>query len=561
MTAENQEILRSASCIFRGVEYVVSAWVMDNDTLTVEVEDKLTADQWRGSFDSSYVEDLTRKTGNFKQFNIFISMLDSALAQASEAVTLDLLTYSDLEMLRNRKAGLGTRSIPGAQKAALNTKRYLIVTYTVEFDRIHYPLPLPYQGKPDPVALQNTIRDLKVEIKRLKSQIQSDFRSVELQKLQKQYDILYAEKQEVEDKFLHYRREVKNTSSGSAAKEVRILKSVVRNLEEELMHEKSKNQRSTSKRNQEYKSLLEELEELRASERNLKARVKSLMNELNVLKRGSFVRRTSRSPSIPKAKRNNPPSGSRKPLSILNRSDERSRVRGTSLKNHSRERSHSREGRRSSASSLASRSRTPSPGGMRFPRFDPTAYIEEKKRRQEEAQLKLVRERSLSGGKRSRFPGSKERGQSRSRPSSVSEGRTRRHSRGSSVGSITSRRSSSGLSDVEIMSDTSEARRRKIRDVIKPDKTSSSSAWNSPNVPYRRKPGTVSTRRLMSTPNPNMNPARAAKLASKGRIRKKDLQDYGVEDRSHEMYNRSSEMAEIDARLSALQQFMKENIG
>lgn len=73
------------------------------------------------------------------------------------------------------------------------------------------------------------------------------------------YDILYAEKQEVEDKFLHYRREVKNTSSGSAAKEVRILKSVVRNLEEELMHEKSKNQRSTSKRNQEYKALLEEV--------------------------------------------------------------------------------------------------------------------------------------------------------------------------------------------------------------------------------------------------------------------------------------------------------------
>ena len=55
--------------------------------------------------------------------------------QASDSVTLDLLTYADLESLRNRKAGTGTKSIPGAQKAALSTKRYLIVTYTVEFDR------------------------------------------------------------------------------------------------------------------------------------------------------------------------------------------------------------------------------------------------------------------------------------------------------------------------------------------------------------------------------------------------------------------------------------------
>lgn len=37
--------------------------------------------------------------------------------------------------------------------------------------RIHYPLPLPYQGKPDPVALQDTIRDLRSEIKRLKVQV------------------------------------------------------------------------------------------------------------------------------------------------------------------------------------------------------------------------------------------------------------------------------------------------------------------------------------------------------------------------------------------------------
>ncbi|PIK41326.1 putative coiled-coil domain-containing protein, partial [Apostichopus japonicus] len=276
------------------------------------------------------------------------------------------------------------------------------------------------------------------------------------------YDALLTEKQEIEDDFLRYRREVKNTSSGSAAKEVRILKSVVRNLEEELMHEKSKNQRATNKRNQEYKTLMEELEELRASERNLKARVKSLMNELNVLKRGNLSRRTSRSPNFPKPQRNNPPSASRRPLSVLNRSSERSRVGGAGFANRNRERSHSREGRRSSASSLVGRSRTPSPAGMKEPRFDPTAYIEEKKRRQQEAKLKLnrSRERSLSGGRRPGLLGSQERGRSRTRPSPHTIGHRKGHSRGSSVGSVGSRRSSSGLSDVEVLSDASEGRRR-----------------------------------------------------------------------------------------------------
>lgn len=58
------------------------------------------------------------------------------------------------------------------------------------------------------------------------------------------------------------------------------------------MKEKTRHQRSTSKRSQEYRDLLEEVEELRASERNLRVRVKSLTNELAVYKRDRV--RTSR---------------------------------------------------------------------------------------------------------------------------------------------------------------------------------------------------------------------------------------------------------------------------
>ena len=77
-------------------------------------------------------------------------MVESALTKTSDSVTLDLLTYGDLQSLRNQKAS----TQPAAASCdSLNSKRYLILTYSVEFDRIHYPLPLPYLGKPDPVAL------------------------------------------------------------------------------------------------------------------------------------------------------------------------------------------------------------------------------------------------------------------------------------------------------------------------------------------------------------------------------------------------------------------------
>lgn len=42
------------------------------------------------------IEELTRKTGNFKRFPIFVNMLLSAISQRSDAVFIDLLTTSDL---------------------------------------------------------------------------------------------------------------------------------------------------------------------------------------------------------------------------------------------------------------------------------------------------------------------------------------------------------------------------------------------------------------------------------------------------------------------------------
>jgi coiled-coil domain-containing protein 61 len=81
-------------------------------------------------------------------------------------VFVDLLTYADLEMLKARKEKAGGGGAGGGFQRALppNNKRYLILTYAAEFDRVHFPLPLLYEDAPDPAALKRTIAELRSEL-------------------------------------------------------------------------------------------------------------------------------------------------------------------------------------------------------------------------------------------------------------------------------------------------------------------------------------------------------------------------------------------------------------
>lgn len=516
----------SARHVFRGIEYVVTLMI-DNikEMFVLEVEDRLTSDQWRGQFDAKYIEDLTHKTGNFKQFTVFISMLESALSKNSNSVSVDLLTYGDLESLRNQhhRPGFGTQHIPGAKtRSQLNSKRYLIMTYTVEFDRIHYPLPLPYVGKPDPVQLQETIRKLREENQHLKEQLIKGSRTAGLVHLQKENEKLVKEKLETEKQLETFQREVKHVSKANTAKEIRVLKKVVQNLEGDLMKEKSKFQRTINKKNEEHRNLLEELEEIRSNERNLRARCRSLTNELALLKRGS---------------RASPALGS----NSASRTSRASR------------RSVSKERRQPPKQSSGMRSRTPSPAIGRIPRFDPTAYVKEKQRKQKEME-------EARGRKRTRLSGSGKRGRSRSlsadrfsaaasssqAATAWSGGRLRRTSSNSSIGSRRSSQSSVGGDT----SDHSQSRRVKTRltngSTGKRKAASKKTSWYSREDSDMERGAGVKVATVPYSSTPENRPILA---------RGHHLRDIG-----NESLNRSAEMMEIDARLSALQKFMKENM-
>ena len=58
-----------------------------------------------------------------------------ACFQVSDVVTLDLLTYADLELLKARKAPTAVVGTNTVSSAPNNSKKYLIVTYSVEYDR------------------------------------------------------------------------------------------------------------------------------------------------------------------------------------------------------------------------------------------------------------------------------------------------------------------------------------------------------------------------------------------------------------------------------------------
>ncbi|XP_067412922.1 centrosomal protein CCDC61 isoform X3 [Emydura macquarii macquarii] len=468
-----------ADYIFRGTEHVVRMTVNEN-VLEVEVEDRLTTDQWRGEFDATFIEDLTHKTGNFKQFGIFCSMLESALSQSSESVTLDLLTYTDLEALRSRKIGVGPRHAPSASKSSLlSSKRYLILIYSVEFDRLGRVL---------------------------------------------------EEKQEMESALLGLQEEVKLCSKSSAGKEVKILKKIVQSLEEELLKERTKHQRAASKRLQENRQLADELAEVKASERSLRVRVKNLTNELALYKKGRLTptgpspqnrSASSRNFSHVAPGRSSTVAAAREERRSTSEERSNSRERGGAWPVN-RPRSTSREGQ-----TRLSR-QSPSPTGTRPPRFDPTAFVKAKERKQKEAELK--NQRRIRRGAGDAPPGSWGRSHSRGLAAFTGDSLGRSRGRSSSVESFRSRRSSAS-SGSEADDYSEPIPRRGRRRAARGRKPLSSSSWNGPSGVPRADAGR--RKRLVSTPT-----------ASK-RADKENLYD-----------EPSADLSEIDARLQALQEYM-----
>ncbi len=76
-----------------------------------------------------------------------------------------------------------------------------------------------------------------------------------------------------------------NSTNDTMQKEIKLLKQMIKNIEEDSLKEKNVHQKQLHKKTKEFNQLIDDLEELRASERNLKHQLRTLQGELAVYRR------------------------------------------------------------------------------------------------------------------------------------------------------------------------------------------------------------------------------------------------------------------------------------
>jgi len=101
------------------------------------------------------------------------------------------------------------------------------MTYSVEFDQIHYPLPLMYTGTSDTTTLKQQVRKLRKENQTLRSN-RTTTNSVAHDM---DYEKTILENEELREELKQCHRQLKDISSGNMSKELKVLKKVVQNLE------------------------------------------------------------------------------------------------------------------------------------------------------------------------------------------------------------------------------------------------------------------------------------------------------------------------------------------
>ena len=152
---------------FNNIDYIL--YLSSSEiNLTISLEQASETMYWSGIFDARYLEEITNKAGSFKSFSVFLKMLMSGLAKESENVLVDLLSYKDLEVMRNKKNAYNTGTNTGNNLNESNNtdlsiinKKYLIISYTNEFEKVHFPLPISFIIHPDISFTLRTIERLK----------------------------------------------------------------------------------------------------------------------------------------------------------------------------------------------------------------------------------------------------------------------------------------------------------------------------------------------------------------------------------------------------------------
>ncbi|KAI8809916.1 hypothetical protein BJ742DRAFT_215597 [Cladochytrium replicatum] len=335
--------------------------------LDITLQDEETRAIWWGRLTAEYIEEITKKTGNFKRFPTFVDMLATSIKQEDENLHLELLTLRDIEALKRGNTG----SIVAEEEEGIPQKVYLIMTYTTSFDRIHYPLPL---GLVSDVTFNSnhSVVELKAQVQTLQTENEQYIEKISA--LLRENDRL---KHELKA-FLDER------SSGTTLDIDRLPPGVVKCLEQmHVVVSAIKKRMIPGKLESHFDSLrtlIDNMEWLMNQCETGEVSMSPPRDKIEPSRVGRTLKRAEEPRDRLRSKENRSPHSSI-PRPTATRSKIGSMSDTNPFPNYTKRHP------------SATRGRTPSPSKARFKRFDPTGYVEEHNRKLDERRSRS-RERS-----------------------------------------------------------------------------------------------------------------------------------------------------------------------
>ncbi|ORY54934.1 hypothetical protein LY90DRAFT_702177 [Neocallimastix californiae] len=373
---------------FKNEEYILNAYALlskdgglsSNESLVISITKESTNEYGKGNILIIMLRKLLRKQETLKKFSIFIEMLFSAIKMSSKTVALDLLTLEDVQKLKensDENERIGTADSNRSNKSS-RKKLFLILTYSAAFDRVHYPLPLTFQGFEDEMDSIAVVEKLEKEIENLKNEKDNNIN--EISKLLRENDKLNMNQGSTLTVFNNAFEEKIEFNLNRVSKFVNKEFDVILKLyKQKKMQSLMKDKLVTLQ-----KYVLKAFTKYEKDKKKLEKELKEKNNEIDELKKKRSTSLTKqRSTSIPSINKEVKSSGYNKPsgYNIIKSKP----LKPSYLMRDKNKRSTSKVSRNSSVSS--------------FKRFDPTAYVREREQKLEE---RRARSREISKSRFSR---------------------------------------------------------------------------------------------------------------------------------------------------------------
>lgn len=130
-------------------KYRLYAQYLANNSFSVQIISEDFTLRYSGEFTSSYIEEITARSGGFKRLPVFwkIFLMACQNTDTSPALEIDVYTATELQNIVAFSTPLmksQTNSISQTENIIYDDKLFLIITQISDFDKVRYPLPLLY---------------------------------------------------------------------------------------------------------------------------------------------------------------------------------------------------------------------------------------------------------------------------------------------------------------------------------------------------------------------------------------------------------------------------------